>query len=245
MPTMKQNYSGFYFFFFDKWLGDRYSAAMLTRLYNWTMDKAAHPHAERWLFLISFVESSFFPIPPHPMLGLMCLAAPQKALRYGIICTLSSVLGGLFGYAIGYFAYETIGVSLLKALGLWDSFPPAACYLKEYGAQIILIKGATPIPFKLITLTAGFVQMNLFTFIWASIVSRGLQFILVGFLFWKFGAPIKAFIDKYLAWVSAAFLILVVGGFIAAGMLSGGGGKEGDACSKVKTLEQLKAMNTI
>lgn len=204
---------------------------MLKRLYDWTMDKAAHAHAERWLFVISFIESSFFPIPPHPMLGLMCLARPDKALRYGAICTLASVLGGLFGYAIGYFAYEAVGVSLLKALGLWDSFPAAACYLREYGAEIILIKGATPIPFKLLTLTAGFIHMNLFTFLWASILSRAFQFMLVGFLFWKFGAPIKAFIDRYLALVTGVFVVLIVGGILAATMLAGGGDAASDACS--------------
>lgn len=212
---------------------------MLKRLYDWMMEKAANRHAERWLFLFSFIESSFFPIPPHPLLGLMCLAKPDKALRYGFICTLASVVGGLFGYSIGYFAYETIGTSLLKALGLWDSFPAAACYLREYGAQIILIKGATPIPFKLLTLTAGFIHMNLFTFIWASILSRGFQFMLVGFLFWKFGAPIKAFIEKYLAWLSAAFVIAVVGGFIAFAMLSGEGAASNEKCASVKTMEQL------
>lgn len=212
---------------------------MLTKLYQWMMDKAAHPHAERWLFLFSFVESSFFPIPPHPLLGLMCLAKPDKALRFGFVCTLASVLGGLFGYAIGYFAYETIGTALLKALGLWDSFPAAACYLREFGAEIILIKGATPIPFKLLTLTAGFIQMPLFDFLWSSILSRAFQFMLVGLLFWKFGAPIKAFIDKYLAWVSAGFILLVVGGFVAFTMLAGGGNKAGDICSGVTTMEQV------
>ena len=203
------------------------------------IEKAAHPHAERWLFFFSFVESSFFPIPPHPLLGLMCLARPDKALRFGLICTLASVLGGLFGYAIGYFAYETIGVSLLKALGLWDSFPAAACYLREFGTEIILIKGATPIPFKLLTLTAGFIHMNLFDFVWSSVLSRAFQFMLVGILFWKFGAPIKAFIDKYLAWVSAAFIVAVVGGFVAFTMLAGGGQKAGDRCSGVTTMEQV------
>lgn len=212
---------------------------MLTKLYNWMMDKAAHRQAERWLFLFSFVESSFFPIPPHPLLGLMCLARPDKALRFGFICTLASVLGGLFGYAIGYFAYETIGISLLKALGLWDSFPAAACYLREFGTEIILIKGATPIPFKLLTLTAGFIHMNLFDFVWSSMLSRAFQFMLVGLLFWKFGAPIKAFIDKYLAWVSAAFIVAVVGGFVAFTMLAGGGQKAGDKCSGVTTMEQV------
>lgn len=203
---------------------------MLRRLYDWTLDKAAHHHAERWLAVISFIESSFFPVPPHPLLGLMCLARPEKAVRYGLICTIASVLGGLFGYAIGFFAYETIGVALLKALGLWESFPQAACYLREYGAEIILVKGATPIPFKLLTLTAGFIQMDLLTFIWSTILSRGFQFMLVGFLFWKFGAPIKAFIEKYLGLLSIAFVMLLVGGFVAAGIFSGKGEASSAVC---------------
>jgi membrane protein YqaA with SNARE-associated domain len=212
---------------------------MLTKTYNWMIEKAAHPQAERWLFFFSFLESSFFPIPPHPLLGLMCMARPDKALRFGFICTLASVLGGLFGYAIGYFAYETIGVTLLKTLGMWESFEPAKCYLREYGTEIILIKGATPIPFKLLTLTAGFIHMNLFDFIWSSAVSRAFQFMLVGALFWKFGAPIKAFIDKYLAWVSAAFIVAVVGGFVAFSMLAGGGETSSDKCSNAKTVTAL------
>lgn len=203
---------------------------MLTKLYQWTLAKAAHRHAERWLFAISFLESSFFPIPPHPLLGLMCLARPERALRFGVICTLASVLGGLLGYAIGHFLYEAVGQQIIAALGLTAKFPIAACYLRDYGAEIILIKGATPIPFKLITITAGFIGLSLFTFLWASILSRAFQFMLVGFLFWKFGRPIKAFIEKYLALLSGLFLLLIVGGFIAASLLSGGGGRN-DRCS--------------
>lgn len=204
---------------------------MLTRLYQWTLAKAAHAHAERWLFVISFMESSFFPIPPHPLLGLMCLARPEKALRYGLICTIASVLGGLLGYGIGHFVYEAVGQQILSALGLSAKFPVAACYLRDNAALIILAKGATPIPFKLITITAGFIGLSLFTFLWASILSRAFQFMLVGFLFWKFGRPIKAFIEKYLALLSALFLVLVVGGFIMASMLSGGNSKS-DKCSQ-------------
>lgn len=206
---------------------------MLRRLYEWTLAKAAHPHAEWWLAAFAFMEASFFPIPPHPMLGLMCLAEPKKALRFAIICTAASVIGGLFGYGIGYFLYDSIGAWLLGVLGLTDSFPQAACYLREYGAEIILIKGATPIPFKLLTLTAGFIHMDLFTFVWASIASRGFMFLTVGILFRLFGAPIKAFIDKYLGWVTGAFLVLVVAGFIVAGMA--GGDAKSDQCSSAST----------
>ena len=212
--------------------------SLIQNLYHWTMEKSAHPHAEFWLALVSFIEASFFPIPPHPMLGLMCLANPEKAVRYAVICTLASVAGGCFGYAIGHFLYESVGLWLLGALGLTDAFPSAACYLREFGAEIILIKGATPIPFKLLTITAGFIHMNFWTFLWASLASRAFSFMLVGILFRLFGAPIKAFIDKYLVWVAGAFLVTVVAGFLAVGALSGGGEKKADKCSGA-TLESI------
>jgi membrane protein YqaA with SNARE-associated domain len=213
------------------------SICMLRRLYDWTMARAADPAAELWLAAISFMESSFFPIPPHAMLAPMCLARPERALRYGLVCTLASVIGGLFGYWIGYALYESVGLKLLDILGLAKSFPVAACYLRDYGAQIILIKGATPIPFKLITITAGFIHFNLVDFIWATTLSRGFQFLLVAGLFWKFGAPIKAFIDKYLVWVCAAFALAVVGGFLLIGTL--GGHKKTSSC-EAATMETLK-----
>jgi membrane protein YqaA with SNARE-associated domain len=203
---------------------------MLRRLYDWTMAKAAHRHAEWWLAAFCFVEASFFPVPPHPLLGLMCLAEPKKAVRFAVIATFASVAGGLLGYAIGHFAYDAFGTPLLALLGLSDSFPKAACYLREYGAEIIMIKGATPIPFKLLTITAGFISMPLLTFIGASIVSRSISFLIVGVLFRLFGAPIKAFIDKYLALATAGFVILVVGGFVAAAMLGGSGSDTNAKC---------------
>lgn len=203
---------------------------MLRRLYAWTLEKAAHRHAERWLFFFSFIESSFFPIPPHPLLGLMCLARPEKAIRFGVVCTIASVLGGLFGYAIGFFLYEGFGETLLRWLGLTEEFPVAACYLREYGWQLIVLKGATPIPFKLVTITAGFIHLDLFTFVWASILSRGFQFVLVGVLFRLFGAWAKAFIEKYLGLLSVAFVLLVIGGVWAASQLEGGHGGDNDVC---------------
>ena len=204
---------------------------MLRPLYNWTMAKASHPHAEWWLALFAFVEASFFPIPPHPILGLMCLAEPKKAVRFAAIATLASVMGGLLGYAIGHFLYDTVGAQLLSALHLTESFPRAACYLREYGTEIIMIKGATPIPFKLLTITAGFIAMPLIPFILASLVSRAISFMIVGVLFRLFGAPIKAFIDKYLGLAVAGFVVLVVGGFIAAMTLGGGGDAASEKCA--------------
>ena len=212
---------------------------MLRRLYEWTMAKAAHRHAEWWLALFAFVEASFFPIPPHPLLGIMCLAEPKKAIRFAMIATFASVLGGLLGYAIGYFLYETLGTQLLALLGLTESFPKAACYLREYGAEIIMIKGATPIPFKLLTITAGFIAMPLLVFIGASIISRSISFMIVGVLFRMFGAPIKAFIDKYLGLATAGFVVLVVGGFIAATMLTGGSDEASAKCAQAAQVAAL------
>ena len=202
---------------------------MLRRLYDWTIAKASHPHAEMWLALVAFVEASFFPVPPHPLLGLMCLAEPKKAVRFAAIATIASVLGGLLGYAIGHFLYDSIGTQLLAALHLTQSFPKAACYLREYGVEIIVIKGATPIPFKLLTITAGFISMPLVPFLLASLVSRSISFMIVGVLFRLFGAPIKRFIDKYLGLVTVGFVVLVIGGFVAASMLGGGNGKQANA----------------
>ena len=206
---------------------------MLRRLYDWTMAKASHPHAEWWLALFAFVEASFFPIPPHPVLGLMCLAEPKKAVRFAIVATLASVAGGMLGYAIGHFLYDTVGTQMLALLGLAQSFPKAACYLREYGAEIIMIKGATPIPFKLLTITAGFISMPLLSFIGASLVSRSISFMIVGVLFRLFGAPIKAFIDKYLGLTVAGFVIVVAGGFVAAAMLGGGSQETNAKCAAI------------
>ena len=209
---------------------------MIRRLYEWTMAKAAHPHAEWWLAAFSFVEASFFPIPPHPLLGLMCLAEPKKAIRFAAITTIASVIGGLFGYAIGHFLFEALGGSILRALGLAESFPKAACYLRDYGVEIILLKGATPIPFKLLTITAGFIAMPLVPFILASVASRAFQFMLVGVLFRLFGAPIKAVIDKHLGKVTALFAVLVVAGFLAIALLGGGAEQTSDKCSAATTV---------
>lgn len=203
---------------------------MLRRLYDWTLAKASHPHAEGWLALFAFVEASFFPIPPHPLLGLMCLAEPRKAIRFSLIATLASVAGGLLGYAIGHFLYDSLGAQILSLLHLTDSFPKAACYLREYGVEILLIKGATPIPFKLLTITAGFISMPIVPFVLASLASRTISFMIVGVLFRLFGAPIKAFIDKYLGLVTVGFVALVVAGFLALTMLGGGGQKASQKC---------------
>lgn len=212
---------------------------MLRKLYDWTMAKAVHPHAEWWLALFAFVEASFFPIPPHPLLGIMCLAEPKKAVRFAMIATMGSVAGGLLGYAIGWGLYDTLGTQILAWLGLTQSFPKAACYLNEYGFWIFVAKGATPIPFKLLTITAGFIGMDMLRFIAGSIVSRSISFLIVGILFRLFGAPIKAFIDKYLGLATAGFVAFVLAGFAAITLLDSGSGGAGHKCESVSSVEQV------
>jgi membrane protein YqaA with SNARE-associated domain len=205
--------------------------SMLRRLYDWTMEKAAHRHAEWWLGAIAFIESSFFPIPPHPLLGLMCLAEPKKAVRFAAITTFASVIGGIFGYFIGYFAYGLVGEPLLAALGLAESFPKATCYFAQVGEAAVLLGATTPIPFKLLTITAGFMQMNFLAFVISALVGRGLIFMTVGVLFRLFGAPIKAVIDKHLGKVTILFGVLLVGGFAVIALVGGGAKGVGDTCT--------------
>ena len=190
------------------------------------------------MVFFSFIESSFFPIPPHPLLGLMCLAEPKRAIWFAFVATISSVLGGLFGYAIGYFLYEAIGVWLIGMLGLTESFPVAACYIRDQGALAVFFAAGTPVPFKLMTITAGFIEMNLLTFTLAALAGRALIFMVVGILFQLFGAPIKRIIDRYLGWVTSAFVVLVVGGFVAFTQLAGSDESEaGHACDAANSVQ--------
>ena len=152
------------------------------------------------------------------------------------IATAASVAGGLLGYGIGAFLYDTVGHQLLALLHLTDSFPKAACYLREYGVEIIVVKGATPIPFKLLTITAGFIHMPLLTFVLASLVSRSISFLIVGVLFRLFGRSIKGFIDKYLGLATAGFVLLVVGGFLAVTLLEGGNKGAEEKCAAATAL---------
>ena len=213
---------------------------MLRKLYEWTMEKAAHPHAQWWLALFAFVESSFFPIPPHPLLGLMCLAEPKKAIRFALIATAASVVGGMFGYAIGALLYDSIGLWLITKLGYADIFPWAACTVNANGGSAVFTTASTPIPYKLMTITAGFVHMNFATFLIASIAGRGLIFMTVGVLFRLFGAPIKTFIDKYLVPLTTLFVVLVVGGFLLVTQLGhrDEAGAANDPCANA-TLENF------
>ena len=188
---------------------------MLRRLYDWTMRLSAHPHAMGWMAAVSFIESSVFPIPPDVLLIAMVLAAPTQAWRIATVCTLASVAGGWLGYAIGYLAFEALGQPIIAFYHLEKQFAAFRDTFNAYGAWIVVIKGMTPIPYKLITITAGVTHLDLVTFTLSSIVSRAIRFFLVAALLWKFGAPIRVFIEERLMLLTSIFAALLVGGFIA------------------------------
>lgn len=188
---------------------------MLRRLYDWTMRMAADERAPWALAVVSFVESSFFPIPPDVMLVPMVLSRREKAWWYATIATVASVIGGLLGYAIGYYLYDAVGRPILKFYGNEHALDGFAAFVRDYGVPAVIIKGMTPIPYKVVTIAAGVGQMNLMAFIGASIVARALRFYLVAGLLYFVGEPIRAFIETRLALVTTAFVVLLVGGFIA------------------------------
>ena len=188
---------------------------MLRRLYDWVIRLAVHPRAIPALGVISFLESSIFPIPPDVMLIPMVLANRTKAFKIALVCTICSVLGGLLGYAIGYYFFETIGAWVVKTYGLQAGLERFREQFAHWGTWVILIKGLTPIPYKLVTIASGAAHFDLFTFVWASIVTRGARFFIVAALLWKYGEPIRAFIEKRLTLVTWLFLIVLIGGFVA------------------------------
>jgi len=188
---------------------------MLKAMYDQMMAKASHRHALWWLAAVSFIESSVFPIPPDIMLIPMVLAAPTQWWRIALVCTVSSVLGGYLGYAIGYFAMDTIGMAILSAFHLSEKFQALKPIIDEWGVWFIIVKGMTPIPYKLVTITAGAFDFDLARFTVASIVARGMRFFLVAALLWRFGPPIRDFVERRLTLVTTLFILLLVGGFVA------------------------------
>ena len=189
---------------------------MLRRLYDWVFELAAKPWATKAVAAISFAESSFFPIPPDVMLVPMCLAKPQRAFFYAGVCTIASVLGGLLGYAIGALLYDTVGQFLIKLYGYGDKMDAFRAAYAEWGAWIILIKGATPIPYKLVTITSGFAGYNLLWFTLLSLVTRGARFYLLATLLYFWGEPARVFIEKRLGLVLLVSVAILIGGFYAA-----------------------------
>lgn len=186
---------------------------MFRSLYNWCLKQAEGKHAEKVLFGVAFAESSVFPLPPDILLLPMALAQRLKAYRYALVCTIGSVLGGLLGYAIGALLLATVGQWIINTYHLQAAFERFHEEFAKWGVLIILAKGLTPIPFKLVTIASGAAALNLPAFIAASIVTRGFRFFLVAFLVRRYGEPIRNFIEKYLNWVALGVLALIVVGF--------------------------------
>jgi membrane protein YqaA with SNARE-associated domain len=188
---------------------------MLRSLYERTLAAAGHRHASAWLALVSFVESSIFPIPPDVMLIPMVLADRTKWIRIAAICTLASVLGGLAGYAIGLFLFDTIGQALLDLYGYGEKFAAFGEMYNEWGAWIVFGAGVTPFPYKVITIASGVTRLDLLVFVIASVLARGLRFFLVCGLLWRFGPAIRSFLEKHLGPLTVLFFVLLIGGFVA------------------------------
>ena len=192
---------------------------MFRALYDWVLRMAHHRHALRSLAVVSFAESSFFPIPPDVMMVPMVLARRDQAYLIATICTVSSVIGGIFGYLIGYYLLESIGQWVINLYHMQDKIGQFQAMYGEYGAAIILLKGLTPIPFKLVTIASGIAHFNFPLFVLLATITRGARFFIIAALLKRFGEPVQAFIEKRLNLFAWLFLALLVGGFVAVALL--------------------------
>jgi membrane protein YqaA with SNARE-associated domain len=188
---------------------------MLQSLYARILRLAAGPNALAALLVVSFVESSFFPIPPDILLIPMILARPRDAWRLAAFCTVASVVGGLLGYAIGYFLFDAIGRPILEYNHAMASYEALRAGFDRWGIWIIILKGMTPIPYKLITIASGVAHFNLALFVGASVISRSLRFFLIAALLWWFGDAARVFIERRLTLVTSLFAVLLVAGLVA------------------------------
>lgn len=199
------------------WLS--YPKKILRKLYDWTLEWSKSPYAPYALFAIAFAESSFFLIPPDVLLIAMVIATPLKWSKYAFITLLGSVLGGIFGYFIGFGLYETIGVKIVNFYNLNDLINSIKIKYEANGFLTVFIAAFTPIPYKLITISAGLFKISIWTMIIASVIGRGLRFFLVAGLLRIFGEKISRIIDKYFDVLSLIFSALLIGGFIAIKLL--------------------------
>ncbi len=191
----------------------------LRNIYEWTLLKSRHPRAPWFLSFISFAESSFFPIPPDVILIPMIIGKRINAFFYAFICTVSSVLGGILGYGIGFFFFNSLGILIVNYYGFQDQFNNFENYYQNYGLLIVLGAGFTPFPFKFITIASGFFGFNIFLFIIASFIARGLRFYLLAVLLKVFGGIIEKIIDKYFNILATMFFILLIGSIMIIKLL--------------------------
>ena len=192
---------------------------MFRALYDRTLRLAHHRHALRTLAVVSFAESSVFPIPPDVMLVPMILARRDQAYRIATICTITSVAGGMLGYAIGYFLYDSVGLWLVNLYGAHDAIAEFRAWYDSWGAAVILIKGLTPIPFKVVTIASGFFAYNFLLFVLLAAITRGARFFLIAWLLKRYGERMKAFIERRLNLIGTAVLLLLVAGFAAVALI--------------------------
>ena len=192
---------------------------MLRRMYDWTVQLAEKPYALWALAFVSFAESSFFPIPPDVVLAPMAMARPERAWRYAAVCTIASVIGGMAGYMIGSMLFDTVGLWMLNLYGYDAKIEAVKAFYAEWGAYFILVKGLTPIPFKVVTIVSGAMDFNFGLFVLLATITRGARFFLIAGLFNRFGTPIKLFIERNLAAVALGSVAIIVLGFFMIGRL--------------------------
>lgn len=197
---------------------------IIKRLYDWMLSWGDSRWGALALFLFAFAESSFFPIPPDVLLIALCLGAVKRSFRFAAICTAGSILGAMLGYSIGFFAWQTTAGEYTALAEFFfahvfsvEAFEKVGGLYDQYNFWIVFTAGFTPLPYKIFTISGGLFHINLPMFVLASIISRGLRFFLIGGLIWKFGAPIKGFIDKYFNLLAIAFTVLLVGSFFLLG----------------------------
>lgn len=187
---------------------------MLRRLYDWMLALAAGPRAKLALFGVSFAEASFFPLPPDILLVPMTIARPREAYRLALLTGLGSTLGGALGYAIGSLLYDSLGLWIIHLYGYADKMDAFRETYAHYGLWIILLKGLTPIPYKLVTITSGFAGYNFFLFMLLTVISRTLRFLAVAWILKRYGEPVREFIERKLALSAFILLFFVIGGFV-------------------------------
>ena len=186
---------------------------LMHRLYYWVLDWLKTPYGVWVLFLVAVAESSFFPIPPDVFLMALCISSPERSFRFGAVCAIGSVLGGVFGYGLGFWFMDAIGIRIIDIYGLADKYQHVQELYHQYDAWAVGAAGFTPLPYKLFTITAGAFKLDLPTFIIVSFVSRSARFALVAGLIYRYGAPIRTFIERYLNILTIVFLLLLVAGF--------------------------------
>lgn len=186
----------------------------IKKIYDWVISLADKKNSSFYLFIISFIESSFFPVPPDVLLIPLCIGKPKKALRFALICTVGSVLGGVLGYYIGMFFMEGLGYKIIDFYNIGEEFIKVKSLFHEHGALAIGIAGFTPIPYKVFTIASGVMNFSILSLVLTSFVARGLRFFIVSILLYKYGDKVREFIEKYFNILSILFMLLLILGYV-------------------------------